>query len=152
MEKVRLNKFLRDCGIGSRRKVEDLIRDGLVAVHGIVVRDFATQVSDGVTVDGKPVAPKTDHVYYKLHKPKGYLCSHKRFPGDRLVYDLISETNLFSIGRLDKETTGLLLLTTDGAFANKVIHPSSNITKEYVATTLENLTPTHLKHLAQGTT
>lgn len=154
MEKVRLNKFLRNCGVGSRRDVENLILDGQIAINFVTTRELGTQVQDSdiVTLNGKPLSAIETFVYFMLHKPKGFLCSHKRYRDDKLIYDLLPKiTPLFSVGRLDKDTTGLLLVTNDGDFANKVIHPSSNITKEYLVTTQEEVTPTHLNLLKKGT-
>ena len=145
---IRLNAFLRNAGVGSRRKVEELILSGRVSVHGTIIKDLSTRVEDGVAVDGRPVEPKT-LVYYQFYKPKGFLYSHARRPGEALIYDIVPK-GLFSVGRLDKDTTGLLLLTNDGTFANRVIHPSANIEKEYIASVAEPVTERHLRLLRKG--
>ncbi len=155
MEKLRLNKFLRNCGLGSRRAVEELILAGKVKINGVTTQELGAQVSDSdlVTVNEKPVRATATFVYYILNKPKGYLCTHKSHNGDEpTIYDLFPKSPpLFSIGRLDKDTTGLLIVTNDGDFANKVIHPSSNITKEYIATTYDEILVSHLQRIKEGT-
>jgi 23S rRNA pseudouridine2605 synthase len=153
MEKVRLNKYLRNAGIGSRRKVEELILEGRVAVNGAIHKDLSTLIGphDQVTLDGKPLHPIETHVYYLFNKPEGYECTHKAHGNEKIIYDLFPKSPpIFSIGRLDKDTTGLLLLTNDGDFANKVIHPSSNIIKVYEATTAEEIKAVHLQRLKKG--
>ena len=130
MEKVRINKYLRNCGAGSRRKVEELILNGKVSINGNIIKELGTSVEpgDSVLVNGKEVNMIETLVYYMLNKPKGYLCTHKSHNNELTIYDLFPKSPpLFSIGRLDKDTTGLLLVTNDGDFANLVIHPSSNI-------------------------
>ncbi len=154
MEKVRINKYLRNCGIGSRRKVEDLILKGEVTVNGLISKDLSMLVgkSDTVAVSGKQVTPIETLVYYILNKPKGYECTHKSHNGEPTVYDLLPKSPpLFSVGRLDRETTGLLILTNDGDFANKVIHPSSNVIKTYIAETWDELTISKLQKIKEGT-
>jgi 23S rRNA pseudouridine2605 synthase len=153
MEKLRLNKFLRNCGAGSRRKVEELILAGKVSINGSVTRELGTIVepTDVVCIDGEEISMHETLVYYMLNKPKGYLCSHTRRPGEKLIYDLFPDSPpLFSVGRLDKDTTGLLLVTNDGAFANKVIHPSSDITKEYIARVEETIKAFDITRLQKG--
>lgn len=153
VEKVRLNKFLRDAGVASRRKVEKLIIAGAVSINKITVKELGTLVErdDLVEVHGKKVNPIQTFITYKFHKPKGFLCSHKKHPGEKIIYDLFPKRgSLFSIGRLDKDTTGLLLVTNDGTFANDVIHPSGDITKEYIATTKEKISPVHLRRISAG--
>ena len=155
MEKQRLNKFLRNCGLGSRRSVEELILKGCCKINGVIAKDLGIQVfdSDIVTVNGRKINLIATFVYYILNKPKGYLCTHKSHNGtEPTIYELFPKSPpLFSIGRLDKDTTGLLIVTNDGDFANKVIHPSSNITKEYIATTYEEITLPHLQRIKEGT-
>src|SRR5688572_26375332 len=122
----RINKFLAHAGLGSRRHCEELIRAGRVAIDGDVVRALATRVEPGqaVTVDGKPVAAES-FVYWLVHKPPGYLCTNFD-PGRRpRAIDLIPHVpqRVYTVGRLDAESEGLLLLTNDGDLANTLLHP-----------------------------
>ncbi len=154
MEKVRINKYLRDCGVGSRRKAESLILEGKVSINGNIIKELGTLVEPGdlVLVNGQKVTAIETYVYYMLNKPKGYECTHKSHNNEPTIYDLFPKSpSLFSIGRLDRDTTGLLIVTNDGEFANLVIHPSSNITKEYIATIQEDITPHHLQKISEGT-
>ncbi|MES2273507.1 MAG: pseudouridine synthase [Chlamydiota bacterium] len=155
MEKKRLAKALAAAGIASRRACEELIFAGRVQVNGQVVKLPQTHVdlkSDRVSCDGEVVSSEEKKIYYMLNKPLGFICSNIR-PGKKpIVLDLFPEAKerLFTVGRLDRETTGLLLVTNDGHFSNKVIHPSSNIIKEYLVKTTSEITPEHLEMLSQG--
>ena len=138
--KERLSKVLAKAGVASRRAAEELIFAGKISVNGVVIRTPQTLVSnrsDIIHLEGKPIGRAQSKLYYILNKPKGYICSNARVGTKRIVRDLFAKVpeRLFTVGRLDRETTGLLLVTNDGLFANKVIHPSSNITKEYVVKT-----------------
>ncbi len=154
MELKRLNKFLAHCGIASRRKVENLIFSKLVKVNEQIIDTPYTMIDpkkDIVKVNNKIIKEHKKY-YFILNKPKGYLCSNIRKPNEKLVIDLFKDFScrLYTVGRLDKNTTGLLIITNDGDFANKVIHPSSNLEKEYMAQVLENITHEHLKIIAKG--
>jgi 23S rRNA pseudouridine2605 synthase len=155
MEKKRLSKALAAAGIASRRGCEEIIFAGRVQVNGLVVKVPQTLVdwsTDQITVDGTPVTAEEKKVYYLLNKPAGYICSSARVGKKKIVLDLFegAEARLFTIGRLDRDTEGLLLVTNDGSFANRVIHPSSNISKEYIVKTPQEITPDHLEALTQG--
>lgn len=155
MEKKRLSKALAAAGIASRRACEELIFQGRVKVNGAVVKIPQTLVdwsSDRIAVDETPLASEQKKVYYILNKPAGYICTHTRPGKKKIVLDLFpnQEERLFTVGRLDKETEGLLIVTNDGHFANRIIHPSSNITKEYIVKTLQEITLEHLETLSQG--
>lgn len=154
--KKRLSKALAAAGIASRRACEELIFQGHVSVNGEVTLLPQTLISwkeDEIRVNDKLVSGEEKKLYYILNKPRGYICSNVRTGRKRLVIDLFDAENarLFTIGRLDRDTTGLLLVTNDGHFAQKVIHPSSHITKEYVVKTLQEITDQHLKTIAKGT-
>lgn len=156
MDKNRLSKILAGAGVASRRACEELIFSGRVSVNGQVILIPQTLVDltvDKVTVDGEPLSGYESKVYYALHKPAGYVCTQARRGKERLVLDLIKEgsNRLFTVGRLDKDTAGLILVTNDGDFANKVIHPSANISKEYLAKVDHEVTHEHLVTLSQGT-
>jgi len=155
MEKKRLSKALAAAGIASRRACETLIFEGRVKVNGkteLVPQTLVDLSVDKVLVDETPVHSEQKKVYYILNKPAGYLCTNSRPGKKHIVLDLFAPTDhrLFTIGRLDRDTDGLLLVTNDGHFAQKVIHPSSNITKEYVVKTAQEILPEHLETLSQG--
>lgn len=134
-ETRRLNRYLAECGLGSRRKVEELILSGRIAIDGETQTKPGAKVLLGqqVTLDGKPVSPISKR-YFLLNKPRGFVCavSDRR---EKTIFDLLPswylDLGLFPVGRLDKESEGLLLLTNDGAFAQKMIHPSGGVLKIY---------------------
>lgn len=130
---------MAECGLASRRKCEEYVINGEVKVNGEVVTDLSTQVSysDTVTVSGKKVSPVSKHVYLILNKPKGCVTTVSDDRGRKTVIDIVKadypDTRLFPVGRLDYDTEGLLILTTDGDLCNRLTHPSSEIEKMYVA-------------------
>lgn len=132
---IRLNKFLADAGIDSRRKVEELITTGRVEVNGNTVLDLSAKIDteiDVVSVDGEKVKEEKK-VYFLLNKPKGYITSRSDEKNRPIVIDLIkTDKRIFPVGRLDRDTTGLLILTNDGNFANIFMHPKHDIEREYV--------------------
>ncbi len=153
--KKRLSKALAAAGIASRRACEEIIFAGRVQVNGETIKLPQHHVDweeDQISVDGEKVSTEQKKVYYMLNKPTGYICTSTRPGKKKIVLDLFPEADerIFTVGRLDKETSGLLLVTNDGKFANEVIHPSFNITKEYVVKTLQEITPEHLETLSQG--
>ncbi len=137
----RLQKYISECGICSRRKAEELICAGKVSVNGNIVTEMGYKIddNDSVVINGKTLTPQKK-VYIMLNKPKGYITAVSDDRGRKTVIDLVSDIkeNLFPVGRLDYDTEGLLILTSDGDFANKLIHPSKNILKTYLAK-LDNL-------------
>src|SRR4051794_12366160 len=131
---VRLNRFLASTGVGSRRAADDVIRAGRVTVNGAVA-ELGTLVSesDDVRVDGRPVQVQATMVVL-LHKPAGVVTTARDPQGRPAVVDLVpAPVRLFPVGRLDRETTGLLLLTNDGALADRLMHPRHGVRKTYVA-------------------
>ncbi|MEI7687851.1 MAG: pseudouridine synthase [Planctomycetota bacterium] len=130
----RINKFLAHAGLGSRRHCEGLVLSGRVKVDGKLIRDLATKVEAGqaVTVDGRPIAAET-FVYWAVHKPTGYLCTNRDPGGRPRAVDLIPEVieRVYTVGRLDDDSEGLLLLTNDGELANRLTHPRYGIEKTY---------------------
>ncbi|MBE5730609.1 MAG: rRNA pseudouridine synthase [Clostridiales bacterium] len=134
---MRINKYLAECGLASRRKCEAFVTEGRVKVNGKLVTSLATEVDsrDTVTVDGEKVQPIKKHVYLIMNKPKGYVCTASDEFGRKTVLDLIKDKKerIFPVGRLDYDTEGLLLLTTDGDLANRLTHPRNEITKTYSA-------------------
>jgi 23S rRNA pseudouridine2605 synthase len=132
---MRLGKFLAHAGIASRRRAEDLVRAGRVSVGGVTVRDPARDVDErsGVAVDGKAITGAEPHEIWALHKPAGVVSTAKDTHGRRTVLDLVSQGKgrLYPVGRLDADTTGLILLTNDGELANRLMHPSFEVPKTY---------------------
>lgn len=154
-EKNRLSKILAAAGVASRRACEELIFNGQVEVNGAVCKIPQTMVdaNDKILVDGKPIKAREEKVYYMLNKPPGYLCTNSKHRDTKIVLDLFEgeDERLFTVGRLDKDTAGLLLVTNDGHFANEVIHPSRNIQKEYLVKTDQEVSDDHLKAISNGT-
>lgn len=133
---VRLNKLLAERGLASRRGADKLIEDGLVTVNGKKVYELGIKVdpnSDNITVDGKPLRSKNQTLYIMFHKPKNVITSMTDPLGRTTVADYMAEIpgRVFPIGRLDWDSEGLLLMTNDGDFANKVMHPKTEVTKTY---------------------
>lgn len=134
----RLQKVLAKAGIASRRKAEELIRDGKVRVDGKVVTEMGTQVdpeTQNIECDGSPVSAQEKKIYILLHKPGGFLSTVHDPQGRPIVTDLLHgiKARLYPVGRLDLDTEGALLLTNDGELAQKVLHPSHEVNKTYVA-------------------
>ncbi|MCX8046586.1 MAG: rRNA pseudouridine synthase [Anoxybacillus gonensis] len=132
----RLQKVIAHAGVASRRKAEQLIVEGKVRVNGKVVTELGVKVSpqDRIEVDGIPLE-REEPVYYLLYKPRGVICSVKDEKGRKVVTDFFKHVNkrIYPIGRLDYDTSGLLLLTNDGEFANLLMHPRYEIEKVYIA-------------------
>jgi 23S rRNA pseudouridine2605 synthase len=151
----RLSKVLAAAGVASRRRCEELIFAGKVSVDGVIIKVPQTLVSpqeSSIVVEGKKIQTEEKKHYFLLNKPKGYICSNTRVGTKKIVQDLFAAVpeRLFTVGRLDRETTGLLIVTNDGHFANKVIHPSSNITKEYLVKTKFEPFHDQLVQIAKG--
>lgn len=151
---MRINKYLASCGVASRRNCEEYILQGRVKINGRRVKDLSILVrpDDIVTLDGKKVQPQK-HIYLMLHKPKGYLSTTKDDRGRKTVMELVKayrDTRLFPVGRLDYDTEGLLLLTTDGEFAQKLTHPSNQVPKTYHVKVEGEVYPIELEKLQNG--
>jgi len=150
---ARLQRILSRAGVASRRHAEELIAAGRVRVNGQVVRELGTRADperDEITVDGVPVRQPDAAVYLALHKPPGYLTTADDPEGRPTVFDLVPPApGLFPVGRLDRESEGLLLLTTDGAWAQRILHPRYGCTKEYLAEVEGRPTPADLARLRQ---
>lgn len=132
----RLQKYMAQCGVASRRKCEEIILSGRVKVNGQTVTELGYKVDEGdeVFLDGKPILPETNKVYIALNKPVGYVSTVKDERGRKTIIDLIHiKERIYPIGRLDYDTSGLILLTNDGDIYNKVIHPREEKNKVYVA-------------------
>lgn len=151
MESQRLGKRLAEAGIASRRKAEELIFEGRVSVNGDIVTMPETHVTakDKIEVDGTPIRSAESKVYYVLNKPRGYICSSA---SKKSVLNLFpnEKRRLFTVGRLDRDSIGLILVTNDGDFSNRIIHPSYNIQKEYLVKVNREVTHDHLVRMSQG--
>ncbi|HOA34186.1 MAG: rRNA pseudouridine synthase [Clostridiales bacterium] len=138
MEKIRLQKFLSDCGVASRRKAEQLIIENRVRVNGVIasIGDKVDPQKDVVTVNGKRVTKPEGYKYIMLNKPRGYISTMSDEFGRKSVADLVKDVGIrvYPIGRLDKDSEGLLLFTNDGEFSNLLMHPSSHVEKTYRVT------------------
>lgn len=153
---MRLNKYLSHAGIASRRAADKLIEEGKIKVNGKVIKTPGVQVNpnkDQIVYRNKRVHAKPSYAYYALNKPVGYICSSKRTsPTTKLAIDLLAQEpqRLYTIGRLDKASCGLILLTNDGDFAHRVAHPSFDLEKEYLVKVKNEITDKHLKAISAG--
>ena len=153
--KIRLQKHLAECGIASRRKAEELIEQGKVKVNGhpAILGQKVDPKRDKITVRGKTVvAGKTEKVYIMLHKPRGFVTTTSDEKGRKCVTDLVKDAGnrLFPVGRLDLNSEGLLFMTNDGEFANKLTHPSSHVNKTYRVTVAGEVQEEKLITLREG--
>lgn len=149
----RLQKVIAQTGYCSRRKAEELISEGHVSVNGVKITNMGVKVNydDNIVIDGNSLDLKEDKVYYLLNKPRGIITSTKDEKNRKTVVDLINEEKrIYPVGRLDYDTTGVLILTNDGELTNLLIHPSSNIEKVYIAKVEGIPTKDELKELASG--
>jgi 23S rRNA pseudouridine2605 synthase len=154
---VRLHKLLAQSGIASRRKCEELMLAGSVVVDGEVVTRLGTKVDPRtavIRVDGKRLPPVSEHVYLALNKPRGVVSTMSDPEGRRTLQDLVCERSerLFHVGRLDTDTSGLILLTNDGDFAHRMAHPSYEVDKTYVAEVEGEVIKATIQTLLEGVT
>src|SRR6185369_11646870 len=151
---TRLNKFLADRGVASRRASDRLIEEGRVRINGRVVTDLGTQVEeqrDRVSVDGKPIGGRERHVYFVLNKPVGVITTLNDPEGRRTVRDMLPRgARVYPVGRLDADTSGLLLLTNDGELAHKLMHPRYGVAKVYRVRLAREPRPEQLRRLRAG--
>ena len=150
---MRLNKFLARCGVDSRRKCDLLIRDKKVSINGHIVTDFSYNVKnqDIVLLNGKYLEIEDESVVYLLNKPKGYICTSNDTHSRLKVVDLIdTNVRLFTVGRLDRDTTGIILLTNDGDISNNLTHPKFMKEKKYFVKTKGRIDSTNIKKLKDG--
>ena len=148
----RLQKVIASAGVASRRKAEELILAGKVKVNGEVVRELGTKVSgdDVIMVSGEIIS-KEDKVYYLLNKPRGVVSTTSDDLNRKTIVDYIdTDKRIYPIGRLDYDTTGLIILTNDGKLANLLMHPTNGVEKTYVAKLNKVITPTDLMILKSG--
>jgi len=153
--KERLQKIISRAGIASRRKTEELIIEGRVAVNNTVILELGTKADitkDKITIDGEAISSPENKIYVLLNKPAGYICSRSD-PEDRpTVIDLLKNINerIFPVGRLDYDTEGLLVLTNDGDFSQALQHPSSNIARTYLVKVKEVPSSENIIKLTSG--
>ncbi|MCY6372553.1 pseudouridine synthase [Clostridium ganghwense] len=135
--KERLQKYMASCGVASRRKCESIILEGKVKVNDTIVRELGVKVDllkDKVYVDSKLITKEENKVYIALNKPEGYVSTVKDEKGRKTILDLINvKERIYPIGRLDYDTSGIIILTNDGDIYNKIIHPRHEIDKVYIA-------------------
>ncbi len=152
---LRLQVYLARCGLGSRRKCEEFISEGRVAVNGKTVLIPGSRVGedDRVTFSGRLVKPEKEKVYFALHKPSGFICSNHDEQGRPLAGTLLQDAGnkrIFSIGRLDYMTSGLIFYTNDGDFARQISHPASCLEKEYVVIAKKEIPKELLEQFKKG--
>ncbi len=153
MSGTRLNKYIASSGLCSRRKADELIEQGVVAVNGKTVTElgYLVQPKDKVFVNKKLIHP-VKHEYYRFYKPAGYITTCDDEKGRKTIYDLLPEklAGLKPVGRLDKDSTGLLILTNDGDLINALTHPSVKVPKVYMVTVNAQVTRAELEQMANG--
>lgn len=154
IEPIRLQKYLSDCGVASRRKAEELIVNGQVKVNGRKV-ELGTKIVPGkdlVTVSGKAIKQNDEKVYIMLHKPRGYITTMSDEHDRKCVAQLVADVGVrvYPVGRLDRESEGLLLFTNDGEFANAITHPKKHIPKTYRVTIRPSITEEDITQLQLG--
>ncbi len=153
---IRLQKYIADCGITSRRKAEDYIVQGRVAVNGMTITELGTKVdpsSDAVEVDGHAIdLASVKKIYILMHKPRGYITTLDDPQGRKTILDLCQTVSerIYPVGRLDYLSEGLLLLTNDGDLGNLVMHPRNNVTKVYEVKVFGHISEVILKRLRKG--
>ena len=149
----RLQKVIANSGFTSRRKAEELIKEGKVKVNGKVIKELGTKVSyeDSIIIDGVLLKKEENKEYYLLNKPRGVISSVSDDKNRKTVVDLIeTDTRIYPIGRLDYDTTGLILLTNDGELTNILSHPNNNIEKTYIAKIVGILSKENIDALKKG--
>ncbi len=152
--KERLQKYMAACGVASRRKCEEIIQEGRVRVNDIKITELGFKVDptlDKVCIDLKPITLEKNKVYIALNKPEGYVSTVKDEKGRETILDIVKvKERVFPIGRLDYNTSGLLLLTNDGDIYNKVIHPREEINKVYIAVIKEVPSDDEVRRFCNG--
>lgn len=154
VEKLRLQKYLSQCSVASRRKAEELIEQGKVKINGrkAILGDKVDPVHDKVTVFGKPIKNNDTKMYVMLHKPRGFVTTMSDEQGRRCVADLVADAGvrLYPVGRLDRNSEGLLFMTNDGEFTNILIHPKRHVSKIYRVTVKGKVTEEQIDKMAAG--
>ena len=156
-EKMPLNKYIAHCGICSRRDAVEYIKQGKVKVNGVLAEEPGLKINEGdaVTVAGKKIVPQKNLAYLLLNKPKGFITTTEDEKGRKTIMDLVASSEierLYPIGRLDRNTTGLIILTNDGELAQKLSHPKYNVKKIYQVTLDKNITKADFEKILAGVT
>lgn len=150
----RLQKYMASCGVASRRKCEELILAGKVKVNGALVNELGVKINpkkDSIEYDNKIISKENKKIYIMLNKPEGYICSVKDEKDRKTVLDLVKvEQRIYPIGRLDYDSSGLILLTNDGEVYNKIIHPRKEIKKIYIARVKNKIIERDLNAFKEG--
>lgn len=153
-DRIRLQKYLSQCAVASRRKAEELIVQGRVKVNGrpASLGDKVNPARDTVTVSGKKVVFNKKHYYIMLHKPRGFITTMDDEMGRKCVAQLVEDlgARVYPVGRLDRDSEGLLLMTNDGEFANALTHPSKHVPKTYRVTVRPDITDEQLEKFKTG--
>lgn len=153
-ENIRLQKYISECGVASRRKAEELISLNKVKVNGKLAKigDKINPQKDTVTVNGEKIKNDSSMRYIMLHKPRGFVTTMEDELGRKCVVQLVSDVNerVYPIGRLDKDSEGLLLMTNDGEFANAMMHPAHHISKTYRVTVRPNINENQITAMITG--
>lgn len=151
---MRLQKYMASCGVASRRTAEKMIGEGRVAVNGRTVTEMGVQVEEGdeIRLDGQIITPEPEKHYILYHKPAGEVTTVSDPEGRTCVLDHFRDypVRLYPVGRLDYDSEGLLLLTNDGALTERMLHPSHQVDKTYLARVTGNVTPEEIRQLRQG--
>jgi 23S rRNA pseudouridine2605 synthase len=151
---MRLQKYMAECGVASRRKAEEMIAEGRVTVNGVKITEMGTQVEEGdeVRVDGQVIRPETEKRYVMYHKPAGEVTTVSDPEGRRCVLDHFRDypVRLYPVGRLDYDSEGLLLLTNDGTLTERMLHPSHQVDKTYLARVTGSVTMDEVRQLRSG--
>ena len=154
-QSIRLQKFMAECGVASRRRAEQMISDGRVTVNGTRITELGTKIipgKDEVTVDGVVIQPEKKKYYILLNKPSGYVTTASDPFKRAIVTDLLTDISarVYPVGRLDFDTEGALILTNDGEFSNQIMHPKNKITKTYEARINGLLKAAEMRRLSDG--
>ena len=153
-EAMRLQKYMAECGVASRRKAEEMIAEGRVTVNSVKITEMGTQVEAGdeVRVDGQVIRPETEKRYVMYHKPAGEVTTVSDPEGRRCVLDHFRDypVRLYPVGRLDYDSEGLLLLTNDGTLTERMLHPSHQVDKTYLARVTGSVTMDEVRQLRSG--
>lgn len=151
---MRLQKYMAECGVASRRKAEEMIAEGRVTVNSVKITEMGTQVEEGdeVRVDGQVIRPETEKRYVMYHKPAGEVTTVSDPEGRRCVLDHFRDypVRLYPVGRLDYDSEGLLLLTNDGTLTERMLHPSHQVDKTYLARVTGSVTMDEVRQLRSG--
>lgn len=155
MSEIRLQKYLSQCGIASRRAAEKLIQEGQIRVNGVIQRELGSKIDpaiDEISYLGKKIKPEDKYSYYLLHKPRGYLVTRHDPEGRKTIYHLMHRIHesVKAVGRLDYDSEGLLLMTNDGELAYRLTHPSYEIKKTYLVYLKEIPSREKLRCLEKG--